>query len=248
MTAPEPSGEGTSVDPLLAEQLAYYRARAGEYDRWWFRQGRYDRGPEHNAAWFAEGNAVAAALAEFAPTGSVLELACGTGLWSARLLDRCTHLTVVDGSPEMLALHAARLPSPRVRRIEADLFAWEPDGRYDAIFFGFWLSHVPAERFAPFWSRVRNGLAPGGRVFFVDSRREPTSTAADHRLPEPAATTLVRKLDDGREYRICKIFREPGDLVTRLRTLGWDFEIRSTEKYFVYGSGNPVGEYETRTQ
>ena len=29
---------------LLDEQIAYYRARAAEYDDWWFRRGRYDRG------------------------------------------------------------------------------------------------------------------------------------------------------------------------------------------------------------
>ena len=32
---------------LLGEQVEYYRARAEEYDEWFFRQGRYDRGPEH---------------------------------------------------------------------------------------------------------------------------------------------------------------------------------------------------------
>ena len=41
------------ADPLL-EQLAYYRARAAEYDEWWLRQGRYDRGAALNAQWFAE--------------------------------------------------------------------------------------------------------------------------------------------------------------------------------------------------
>jgi hypothetical protein len=30
-------------DDLLQEELAYYRARAGEYDEWFLRQGRYDR-------------------------------------------------------------------------------------------------------------------------------------------------------------------------------------------------------------
>jgi hypothetical protein len=39
---------------VLHAQLAYYRARAAEYDEWFFRTGRYDRGPEHQAAWFAE--------------------------------------------------------------------------------------------------------------------------------------------------------------------------------------------------
>lgn len=31
---------------LLHHQIAYYRARATEYDEWFYRQGRYDRGPE----------------------------------------------------------------------------------------------------------------------------------------------------------------------------------------------------------
>ena len=40
---------------LLDEQIEYYRARAPEYDEWFFRRGRYDRGEGHRRAWFAEG-------------------------------------------------------------------------------------------------------------------------------------------------------------------------------------------------
>src|ERR1700712_490185 len=44
-----------TTDPaILAEQVAYYRKRAGEYDEWWFRTGRYDHGAELNAAWHAD--------------------------------------------------------------------------------------------------------------------------------------------------------------------------------------------------
>jgi hypothetical protein len=42
------------VTGLLAEQACYYRERAGEYEDWWFRRGRYDRGADANARWFAE--------------------------------------------------------------------------------------------------------------------------------------------------------------------------------------------------
>ncbi len=35
--------EGLADDAaILGEQAAYYRARAGEYDEWWWREGRYD--------------------------------------------------------------------------------------------------------------------------------------------------------------------------------------------------------------
>ena len=50
---------------VLADQIAYYRARAGEYDEWWFRAGRYDRGADFNAQWHAETAAVEAALASW---------------------------------------------------------------------------------------------------------------------------------------------------------------------------------------
>jgi demethylmenaquinone methyltransferase/2-methoxy-6-polyprenyl-1,4-benzoquinol methylase len=55
----------TELDDLLAEQSRYYRARAPEYDDWWFRRGRYDWGEEANAPWRAEAAEVEAALEEF---------------------------------------------------------------------------------------------------------------------------------------------------------------------------------------
>ncbi|MDB6133093.1 MAG: class SAM-dependent methyltransferase [Verrucomicrobiales bacterium] len=181
---------------------------------------------------------MAAALSAFQPEGRILELACGTGLWTRRLLPFATTLTAVDASPEMLALNAARsCGPPQVRYIEADLFNWQPDGLYDTVFFSFWLSHVPRERFDAFWSMVRCCLAPGGRVFFVDSLHEPTSTAVDHRLPQPEATVLSRRLNDGRGFQIYKVFHDPGELAGRLRGLGWKFEIRRTAHYFLHASG-----------
>lgn len=219
----------------LREQLEYYRARAQEYDQWWLRQGRYDRGAALNAQWLADAGELYSALAVFRPAGRILELACGTGIWTERLLPFASHLTALDGSPEMLSINAARLRSPKVRYIEADIFEWRSDERFDTVFFGFWLSHVPPGRFAAFWETVRACLAPGGRVFFVDSRREETSTALDHRLPGPEATLLRRRLNDGREFQIYKLFHEPAELGGRLRGLGWDAEVRSTSRYFIYG-------------
>src|SRR5262245_25701963 len=224
--------------PALREQLDYYCARAAEYDQWWLRQGRYDRGATLNARWFADAAVVSSALEKFRPAGRILDLACGTGIWSERLLPFASDLTAVDGSKEMLAINAARLRSSQVRYIQADIFEWEATERFDTVFFGFWLSHVPPERFDTFWHVVRSCLAPGGRAFFVDSRREPTSTATDHRLPDQGAIIARRGLNDGRQFQVYKIFYDPSDLRQRLDELGWQFDVRSTDHYFIYGSGN----------
>ncbi len=237
MTGSLPQKVETST--VLGEQLDYYRARAAEYDQWWLRQGRYDRGPALTAQWFAEAPEVQAALVAFRPAGRILELACGTGIWTEQLLPFATELTAVDGSREMLAINAVRLGSPMVRYVEADLFRWRPAAkeRYDTIFFGFWLSHVPPERFAQFWTLVASCLAPGGRVFFVDSRYHETSTAVDHILPDRSATVLQRRLNDGREFRVYKVFYERDELTRHLMELGWTFEIEETTNYFMYGAG-----------
>jgi trans-aconitate methyltransferase len=69
--------------------------------------------------------------------GRVLEIACGTGVWSEQLFPFTSHLTGLDGAPEMLAINAARLESPLVRYIEADVFEWQPNEQFDVVFFGF---------------------------------------------------------------------------------------------------------------
>ncbi|HEX6993953.1 MAG TPA: class I SAM-dependent methyltransferase [Gammaproteobacteria bacterium] len=229
-----------SIASTLAQQVAYYCARANEYDEWWFRKGRYDRGPELNAQWFADIDELEAALREFEPRGKVLELAGGTGIWTEKLHGYADQLTVVDASTEMLAINRTRIRSERVRYLQADLFDWAPSERFDVVFFSFWLSHVPDSKFESFLSLVRHALAPEGRVFFIDSRRDPTSTSADQRLPEAGHVT-ERRLNDGRTFNIYKIYYESADLEARLARLGWEAVIRSTSRYFIYGHCKAAG-------
>ena len=229
--------EAREIEKLLTEQRAYYRARAGEYNQWWLRQGRYDRGPELNRRWFTEAETLAGALRSFGPRGRVLELACGTGNWTQHLVRSAGHVTAVDASPEMLAIARQRTGVSTVRYVQADIFAWRPDAEYDVVFFGFWLSHVPPDRFEPFWELVRSCLAPGGRVFFMDSLPDETSTAIDHRLEGPMSITSDRQLNSGDRYRIVKVYYRPEELEARLAGLGWHVEVHTTGSYFLHGSG-----------
>jgi SAM-dependent methyltransferase len=149
-----------------------------------------------------------AALEDFGVTGHVLELACGPGAWTERLLERATSVTAVDAAPEMLARAKARVGHDRVRFIQADLFAWTPDRRYDVVCFGFWLSHVPLDRFESFWELVDSCLEPTGRVFFVDDAyRTP-----DELIEGGASSTIRRRLNDGTAYRAVKVPHRPADL------------------------------------
>ena len=228
---------------ILDQQIDYYRARAGEYDEWWFRTGRYDRGPEWNARWRIDVGEVEGAVERWLEARrprNALELACGTGLFTRIIAPKVGRLTAIDASPEVMAINRARVSAGNVEYVQADLFAWRPRELYDAAFFSFWLSHVPDERFEPFWKMVAAALAPGGAAYLVDSAFDPTSTAKDHLLPEREAGVVTRRLNDGREFRIVKLFYDPAALVAKLARVGFASDIRQTAQYFIYGEALPA--------
>ena len=148
-------------DDLLTEQRAFYRARAPEYDEWWQRRGRYDRGEEMAAEWGRQVAVIDKALEAFGATGDVLELAGGTGWWTQRLSRTAGRLAVVDASFETLELNRQCVGRPDVEYVVADLFSWAPDRAFDVVFFSFWLSHVPRSRFATFSGS--GPIVPGSR-------------------------------------------------------------------------------------
>jgi demethylmenaquinone methyltransferase/2-methoxy-6-polyprenyl-1,4-benzoquinol methylase len=226
-----------SIDAAaLAEQAAYYRARAAEYDEWWQRAGRYDKGAEATAQWRSEVAEVEAALAAAELSGDVLELACGTGWWTERLARSARSLTCIDASPETIAINRARLRAAGLAAptyAVEDLFNWEPDTEYDAVFFSFWLSHVPRSAFTAFWSKVGRSLRPGGQVFLIDSAPDPTSST--HRTSESHGMQ-ERRLNDGSTFRIIKLFYEPAELMGALNSLGWRATIARTRSHFIFGS------------
>jgi SAM-dependent methyltransferase len=237
----EPSHERETVDvdddDLLAEQRSYYRARAPEYDEWWQRRGRFDRGEEQQLEWQRQVAVVDDALASFGATGSVLELAGGTGWWTERLARTADRLTVVDSSPEVLARNRERVGRADVNYVVGDLFDWRADSPYDVVFFSFWLSHVPRARFGEFWSLVHSCLTPSGRVFLIDNRNDPVrdTTMKDPFVLHHDADLHLRRLRHGGRYRVVSVMYEPDELQSRLDAEGWTAEIQAT-RWFIFGS------------
>jgi SAM-dependent methyltransferase len=222
-----------SDEKRIKEQIEYYRARAPEYDEWHLRQGRYDRGEEHQRQWADDINQIRQALETARPGGDIVELACGTGWWTEQLLPYSDTLTAVDVSPEVLEINRHRVKDPSVHYIETDLFSWKPVRRFDFVFFSFWLSHVPAAKFAGFWDMVNDALKPDGKAFFIDSLFTQESTAKDQEIDHRG--TATRTLNDGREFEIVKEFYDPPELEQNLMNRGWKGYVRPAENFFLYG-------------
>ncbi|MEM9587867.1 MAG: class I SAM-dependent methyltransferase [Planctomycetota bacterium] len=220
---------------VLDQQIGYYKARADEYDEWFFRKGRYDRGPELNQLWHSDVAAVRRALEAFKPSGEVLELACGTGLWTNQLAECADSVLAVDAAEEMLTVNKRRVARPNVAYELGDIYQWATQRKFDCVFFGFWLSHVPEDRFQSFWQLVRSVLKPNGRVFFVDSLPNPESGASNHPVADASATVQERFLNDGRRFQIIKRYFDVDDLRSTLCEFGWQVSLRTTPNFFLYG-------------
>jgi SAM-dependent methyltransferase len=217
------------VSDLLGEQKRYYAERAPEYDDWWYRRGRYELEPDALARWQADIAEADAELESLAPLRGVLELAAGTGIWTRKLVRLADRVVAVDANAETLALNTTDADLVR-----ADVFEWRPAERFDLVFFSFWLSHVPDDRFDEFWGLVRAALAPGGRVFLVDSGAGDTA----HTGTDQADWAETRSLAEGRTFRIVKRRWTPQELAERVRPLGFELELQDTSNgHFLVGGG-----------
>jgi demethylmenaquinone methyltransferase/2-methoxy-6-polyprenyl-1,4-benzoquinol methylase len=211
------------TDEVLAVQLDYYRRRAGEYDVTAYGDVAAARAR------------IARLVAAMRPAGSVLEIACGTGLWTEALAKTADTVTAIDAAPEVVEIARRRVRSANVRFEVADVFSWHPGACFDVIFFSAWLSHVPTSRFDQFWESLRGLLAKDGRVLFIDEHVDEREKEA---YVEGREEIVERRLRDGSTFQVVKNFVDPESLELRLRRRGWDCTVRRDGSDWVCGEAS----------
>ncbi|AOX02930.1 SAM-dependent methyltransferase [Moorena producens PAL-8-15-08-1] len=117
----------------------------------------------------------------------ILDLGCGTGETSLKILDRCRNAEViaVDYSPRMLAFARAKIEeagySNRWKAYEGDFGDWAnynlslPE-EFDVCISSFAIHHLTDEMKLKLFQRIRKSLNPGG-VFWNADRVLPESPA-----------------------------------------------------------------------
>jgi SAM-dependent methyltransferase len=127
--------------------LQFYRQNAQAYADW-------AKGPSTRLTDF---------LALLPPGASILELGCGAGNHSAKMLAAGFDVRPTDGSPEMAAEASRRLGRP----VETLLFhELDETEAFDAIWASACLLHVPRDELAGILARIRRALKPAG-VFYA---------------------------------------------------------------------------------
>lgn len=186
---------------------SYYRRRAAEYEAIYAK-------PERQRD--------LAALRELIPQRlagrRVLEVACGTGYWTAQVAPLVREVVATDAVEEPMQL--ARLksyPPGRVRFVLQDAYHLAADlGLFDAALAVFWWSHVPRRRIGEFLASLHRRLAPGATVLLMDNLYvEGSSTPLGARDAE-GDTYQCRRLGDGSETLVLKNFPTAEELASDL--------------------------------
>lgn len=163
---------------------------------------RYDAGMR--ALTFGRVQALYDAAAEAAapaPGARVLEIGCGTGAVTARLVARGARVLALDQSPEMLERARARLdaaapdaPVELVERTASEIDAL-PEAAFDAVVASLCLSEMSAGERAFVLREARRRLRPAGVVVLADEVRPRGALAravlALARAPQAALAWLL---------------------------------------------------------
>ena len=203
---------------------AYYAKRAAEYERIYAK-------PERHADLGRLRTRVTALLAG----RSVLEVACGTGYWTEAIAPYATAISAVDAADETLAIaRSKRYPAGKVEFRQGDAYALPDFGRrHDALFGGFWWSHVPLARLDAFLAGAARAVAPGAVVAFLDNRYVAGSSTPVSRRDVDGNTYQARKLDDGSAHEVLKNFPSERELIERASAHGMEAKVEWLDYYWL---------------
>lgn len=182
---------------------SYYALRASEYDR------VYEK-PERQAD--------IRILKQWLPSRfigqHVFEIACGTGYWTQYIAPLASDIVAIDSSIETIKIAKTRVSKDKVQFFVADAYLLPKTlGVFDAVFAGFWFSHIPKNLRRNFINGMNKHLKPGAKVVFVDNRYVEGSNHPITECDSEGNTYQTRKLADGSLHRVLKNFPSENELL-----------------------------------
>ena len=190
---------------------SYYAQRAAEYERIYAR-------PERQA----DLSALRARVGKIFAKKNVLELACGTGYWTDVIAERAAHVTALDVNDEVLEVARLKKNAGKVSFLRGNAYEIPFQGRrHEALFAGFWWSHVPLEKLDAFLAHATASVAPGALMAFLDNRYVAGSSTPVSRTDPAGNSYQSRRLDDGSTHEVLKNFPSESELIQRASKHGW---------------------------
>lgn len=200
----------------------YYQARAPEFE------SVYDK-PERQAdlarlrSW----------LADEARGATLLEVACGTGYWTAIAAATAKAIVAIDFNAAPLQMARSKGLGPHVTFAQADAFTLPDYGlAFDAGMAHFWWSHVSVADQQRFLAHFASKLRQGAKLLMIDNTFVAGSMTAPSRTDALGNTYQMRRLQDGSEYEIVKNFPTAVELRSALERHSTAVNILQLEYYW----------------
>ncbi|HUN67743.1 MAG TPA: class I SAM-dependent methyltransferase [Burkholderiales bacterium] len=202
----------------------YYARRAAEYERVYAK-------PERQADLAALRERIGSLFAG----RKVLELACGTGYWTEVIAGRAGEVLALDVNKEVLEIAKTKgIPEEKVNFSVASAYDIPDfDRTHDALFAGFWWSHVPLQQLDAFLDAAVRAVAPGALIAFLDNRYVEGSSTAIARRDAEGNSYQRRTLDDGSTHEVLKNFPAESDLIRRAARCGWGAHVDLFAHYWL---------------
>lgn len=211
------------MNMVKTDMGAYYAARANDYEE------IYDK-PERQEELALLREKVCEALHGH----DVLEIACGTGYWTAQFAPAAASVLATDINPEMIAVARAKgLPADKVRFALADAFDLDVEGKYSACFAGFLWSHVKRQEQSGFLEHLREKLGKDTLLVLLDNSYVEGSNTPIARTDAEGNTYQIRRLPNGDRHEVLKNFPTDSALRKKLAASVKEIRIVRLEHYWM---------------
>jgi SAM-dependent methyltransferase len=202
----------------------YYDQRAPEYEQIYL-----PRDQQHGR----ELGELSRELREALRGRRVLEVACGTGYWTACAAGVALRVTATDASLAMLAEAREKSLPATVELLARDAYdLHDLPADFDAGLAMFWLSHVPRARLRAFLDGFHARLGAGAVVYLADNVY--VLGLGGELLPagESGDTYKLRRLSHGGRHRVLKNYFSTEELRALLAPGTSDLVVRSGRHFW----------------
>jgi SAM-dependent methyltransferase len=180
----------------------YYRQRAQEYDAIYA-----------SVEWRSELAVLADWLRAHARGRSILEVAAGTGYWTAIAASAARTIAATDINAETLAIASARRLGEHVALVQADAWCLPTTlGQFDAGMAHLWWSHVKIRDRARFLRHFASRLQARATLLMIDQNHVPEFGVPARRRDADGNSYQTRALDSGKRFEIVKNYPDRAEL------------------------------------
>jgi demethylmenaquinone methyltransferase/2-methoxy-6-polyprenyl-1,4-benzoquinol methylase len=214
-----------SKNPPSYDQRAatadYYRERAPRYDLL-----------HRTAEWQTDFAKLKHWVAGRTAGRRVLEVAAGTGFWTAAAAPRATAIVATDYNPETLALARKRSLGRHVTLLAADAYALPKFAcAFDVGMAHLWWSHVDKRGEQRFLEHFASRLQPGAELLMIDQLYLEGYSMPAFRRDRAGNRYELRSLESGRVFQVIKNYPAPEQLKASLAVICEEVQVTSL-RYF----------------